>query len=282
MSLPRKVNVLSLAVVRSLLVTLVLLSVGCAGAPEPKVKLLIITGSHSHDWKNTLPILTDFLTRTGKIEVDATLDPPSHLSEENLARYDVLMLHYKETKEKPGRWPAAAESALLGAIDGGKGLVVLHYASSAFDRGDASWPEYETLIGGGWRRSKGFGSHAPIYQYRVEMKDRNHPVTTGLPESFLHTPDELYHKLMMVAGNHVLVEALDNHPKGTQKREPLVWVRTHGKGRVYHNALGHAPDQMKGPGFQTLMARGVEWAAGRAVTIPVPAVLDSPEVKPGG
>ena len=94
-------------------------------------------------------------------------------------------------------------------MESGKGLVVLHYASAAFDQGAANWPEYEKLIGGGWRRSKGFGAHAPIYQFRVDIKDREHPVTNGFPDSFLHVPDELYHKLMMVEGNHVLVEALE-------------------------------------------------------------------------
>jgi len=244
-----------------------------------KLNLLIITGSHSHDWKNTLPILKDFLQKTARIEVEATLEPAKDLTEENHAKYDVFLLHYKETREMPGRWPAEAERALLRAVEGGKGLVVLHYASSAFDDGKTNWPEYEKLIGGGWRRSKGFGAHAPIYQYRVEIRDRDHPITRGFPAGFLHTPDELYHKLMMVEGNHVLAEALDDHPKGTQKKEPLVWVRTYGKGRVYHNALGHGPDQMKGLGFQALMARGVEWAATGKVTIPLPTRIDSPEEK---
>jgi type 1 glutamine amidotransferase len=249
-------------------------------AEEAKVKLLIVTGSHAHDWKGTLPILKDFLEKTGRIEVAVTLDPAKDLTRENLAKHDVILLHYKETGEMPGRWPAEAEKALLEAVEGGKGLVVLHYASAAFDVEGVNWPEYEKLIGGGWRRSKGHGAHAPIYQFRVDIKDKEHPITKGFPASFLHAPDELYHKLMMVEGNQVLVEALDNHPKGTQKKEPLVWVRSHGKGRVYHNVLGHGPEQMRnGLGFQILMARGVEWAATGKATIPVPEKLDSPEEK---
>jgi hypothetical protein len=268
---------LRFSILTAVLVAFALAPAGRLSAEEGKVKLLIITGSHGHDWKNTLPILKEFLSRTGRIEVGETLDPPKDLNPGNLARYDVFLLHYKETNEKPGRWPADAEKALLGAVEGGKGLVALHYASAAFDQGEANWPEYEKLIGGGWRRSKGYGAHAPIYQYRVEIKDREHPITKGLPAGFLHAPDELYHKLLMVEGNHVLAEGLDNHPKGTGKLEPLVWVRTYGKGRVYHNALGHGPDQMKGPGFQALLARGVEWAATGKVTLPAPESLDSPK-----
>ncbi len=264
--------------IRSVLVLAIALAAGARlSAAEAKVKLLIVTGSHAHDWKNTTPVLKDFLTKTGRFEVEVTLDPPKDLTPENLARHDVVLLHYKETKEKPGRWPEAAEKALLDAVKGGKGLVVLHYASSAFDEGKDNWPEYEKLIGGGWRRSKGYGSHAPIYQYRVEVKDKDHPITKGFPASFLHSPDELYHKLLLVDGAHVLITALDDHPQGgTGKQEPLAWVFTYGKGRVFHDALGHGPDQMKGPGFQTLLARGAEWAATGEATVPVPASIDSP------
>jgi len=253
-------------------------------ADEPaKVKVLIITGSHSHDWKGTLPVMEDLLKKTGRFDVTVTLDPKKDLTPDNLAKHDVYILHYAETKEMPGRWPKEAEEALLSAVRGGKGLVVVHYASSAFDKGDANWPEYEKLIGGGWRKSKGYGAHSPPYQFRVEIKDREHPITKGLPASFLHSKDELYHKLLMVEGNHVLAEAMDHHEKGTKKKEPLVWVFQYGKGRVYHNALGHAADQMKGPGFQTVLARGIEWAATGKVTLPVPEKLDSsmvPEAQP--
>ena len=244
-----------------------------------KVKVLIITGSHSHDWKGTLPVMQDFLGKTGRFDVAVTLDPKKDLTPELLGKHDVYILHYKETKDMPGRWPKEAENALLDAVRGGKGLVVVHYASSAFDEKDANWPEYEKLIGGGWRRSKGFGAHAPPYQFKVEIKDREHPVTKGLPASFRHAKDELYHKLMLTEGSHVLAEALDDHKDGTKKKEPLVWVLQYGKGRVYHNALGHAADQMKGPGFQALLARGTEWAATGKVTLPAPASLDSPEQK---
>ena len=269
--------------VRSLLALAlpVALTAGAWAAEEAKVRLLIVTGSHGHDWKGTTPVLKEFLEKTGRFEVDVTLDPPKDLNPETLARHDVVLLHYKETAEKPGRWPETAENALLDAVRGGKGLVVLHYASSAFDDKKASWPEFEKLIGGGWRRSKGYGAHAAPYQYRVEVKDAEHPVTKGFPASFLHARDELYHKLLQLPGNRVLLEALDDAPdgKGTGKKEPLVWVLEYGKGRVFHDALGHGVDQMKGPGFQSLLARGAEWAATGKVTLPVPEKIDSPEEK---
>ena len=102
-------------------------------SPLKKIRLLIITGSHSHDWKGTLPVLEDLYKKSGRFEVTVTLDPRKDLTAESLARFDAFLLHYKETKDAPGRWPEAAEKALLEAVRGGKGLAVLHYASSAFD-----------------------------------------------------------------------------------------------------------------------------------------------------
>lgn len=273
---------------------------------EDRLELLLITGSHRHDWVNTTPILAKFLGETGRFKVTVTEDPARDLNPENLAKFQVLLVHYRETDKdmqfpvldgnglktaevrkvlaKPGRWPENAEKAFLGAVEAGKGCVVVHYATSAFDEGKANWPEFEKLIGGGWRRSKGFGGHGTMFQFRVKVVDREHPVTKGFPESFLHSKDELYHKSMMVEGNHVLTTAFDDPALGgkacTGKDEPLTWVRQQGKGRVFTTVLGHGPDQMRlSPGFQALVARGAEWAATGKVTVPVPAKMDADPVK---
>ena len=63
----------------------------------------------------------------------------------------------------------------------------------------------------------------------------------------------------------VLVTAfsdLKKDPKNSDKDEPMVWVTTHGKGRVVENVLGHDIDAMKkSKGFDILLTRCVEWAA---------------------
>ena len=53
------------------------------------------------------------------------------------------------------------------------------------------------------------------------------------------------------------------------------WVRTYGRGRVYVTMLGHtwrneAIPNLQSVGFQTLLLRGLEWAATGRVTLPVP------------
>jgi len=276
----------------------------CAAAPaQEKLKVLLVTGSHRHDWVNTTPVMVKFLEETGRFAVTVTEDPKKDLRAEILSKFDAILLHYRETDKpmkfdvlddkgqktgqvrevpaQPGRWPAENEKALLEAVAAGKGLVVIHYATSAFDEGAANWPDYETLIGGGWRvTKKAFGHSRKMFQFKVKVTDREHPVTKGFPAEFLHSKDELYHKSLMVEGNRVLCTGFDDPKLGddrcTGKDENLAWVREHGKGRVFTTVLGHGPDQMKlSPGFQALVSRGAEWAATGAVTIPVPSKIDA-------
>ena len=72
------------------------------GAPRPTtgepIKLLIITGDTSrHDWKATTQALKEILSAGGKIDVDVTTTPAKDLTDENLAKYDVLLLNYRDT-----------------------------------------------------------------------------------------------------------------------------------------------------------------------------------------
>ena len=122
------------------------------------VKLLIITGDHGHAWKDTTKTLSEILGAGGQVKVDVTTTPSTDLTDDNLARYDVLLLNYKDTpKGTPEtRWSEANKQAFLTAVREGKGLVVFHHASSAFIK--PNWDEFEKAVAGGWR-SQGF--HGP-------------------------------------------------------------------------------------------------------------------------
>src|SRR6185437_15278193 len=104
-----------------------------ADGPRP-IKLLIITGDHGHAWKDTTRVLQDFLGEGGRVQTDVTTTPSKDLTDENLEKYDVLLLNYKDTpKGAPeSRWSEANKAAFLKAVRGGKGLVVYHFASAAF------------------------------------------------------------------------------------------------------------------------------------------------------
>lgn len=236
--------------------------------PKP-INLLIITGDHGHDWKSTTAFFKEFIPRD-RVNVDVTVTPAKDLTPENLKKYDVLLLNYRDTpkgaKESPDTvWSPENKQAFLGAVRGGKGLVVYHHASAAF----LEWLEFERCIAGGWR---GQGYHGPKHQFTVKLSSTDHPITHGLPKSFAHEIDELYANSVMFPENVVLATAYSDpsKPDGTGLDEPMVWIKHYGRGRVFVNAMGHDVDAMKGKAFQALMIRGIEWAATGKVTYPVP------------
>ncbi len=245
-----------------------------APAAEGPIKVLIITGDHGHNWKETTPFIQDFLTKAG-MKVDVTETPAKDLTSANLAKYDVLLLNYKDTpRGKPEtRWSEENKNAFAEAVRGGKGLLVYHHASSAFIGGSEYDKEFERIIAGGWRRQ---GNHGKRHVFTVTARKPDHPILKDMPAEFRHTNDELYQNSVMLPGSVVLATAYADpgiDPKNSGQHEPVVWAAEYGKGRVCENVLGHDVEAMKGLGFQTLLIRGIEWCATGDAHYPVPAEL---------
>jgi uncharacterized protein len=255
-------------------ITMAALPFSAMGADKEPIKVLIITGDHGHKWKETTPFIKDFLDKAG-LKVDVTETPAKDLTSANLAKYDVFLLNFKDTKTggPDTKWSEENQKALTEAVKGGKGLVVYHHASSAFISGSPSDKEFEKLIAGGWRKQ---GNHGKRHVFTVTMRKTDHPITKGMPAEFVHANDELYQNSVMFPDNVVLATAFSDtnlDPKNSGKHEPVVWVASYGKGRVCENVLGHDVEAMKSPGFQTLLIRGVEWAATGDVRTAIPGDL---------
>ena len=245
-------------------------------AAETKpIKVLIITGDHGHAWKESTPFLKDLLSKAG-MDVAVTETPAKDLTTDNLAKFDVLLLNYKDTARggPDSRWSADNKKAFSDAVHGGKGLVVYHHASSAFVGGSEYDKEFEQIIAGGWRKQ---GNHGKRHEFNVAIRKGDHPITKGLPAEFAHSNDELYQNSVMFPNSVVLATAFSDKkkdPKNTDKHEPVVWASSYGKGRVCENVLGHDVPAMKASlGFQALLVRGVEWAATGDAKFAVPEGL---------
>lgn len=286
---------------------LILLTLGC---PSPlaaeKLKALIVDGQNNHSWATTTPVLKWILEESGRFAVDVSTTPPSAPKlmlpgqkaefektstalwakwRPNFSAYDVIVANYAGD-----RWPDEVRVAFEKYVRDGGGLVIFHAADNAFP----DWPEFNEMIGvGGWggRNEKSGpmirwrdgkivrdespgpgGTHGPQHEFVVEIRDTEHPITKGLPKRWLHAIDELYSKLRGPAKNlTVLATAFaDPAKRGTGEHEPMLMTIAYGKGRVFHDALGHAPASMVDIGFQVTLARGTEWAATGKVTLPAP------------
>lgn len=269
-----------------------------------KLRLLIIDGQNNHNWKEMTPPMRRSLEATGRFTVDVATTPDARAPKDawdsfrpDFSKYDAVLSNYNGQP-----WPARVQKALEEYVDGGGGLVIVHAANNAFP----AWPEWNRMIGLGWRdnrfgdrvtvddsgsvvrtpKGQGPGSgHGPQHAFKVEVRDADHPVTKGMPRTWMHATDELYHGQRGPARDmHVLATAYSDKSKGgTGTNEPMIWVIPYGKGRVFTTVLGH----VSGPnapaircvGFQIVVARGAEWAATGKVTLPIPADFPGDEVK---
>src|SRR5438128_12358289 len=104
---------------------LLLMSVPMFGQDKEPIQVLIITGDHGHQWKETTPFMKELLSRAG-MKVDVTETPAKDLTSADLAQYDVLLLNYKDTKnsEPQTEWSDDNNKAFAEAGQGGTGLTV--------------------------------------------------------------------------------------------------------------------------------------------------------------
>jgi type 1 glutamine amidotransferase len=227
------------------------------------IKLLLITGQNNHDWQATTPFLKQMYEQSGYFTVDITHNPET-FDQEKLAPYDVIVSNWTAWPDVKGRqWGAKMEAAFLDFIRQGKGFVLFHAASATFH----DWPEYQQIVGATWKEGK--TGHGPIHEFKVSMRDYNHPVTSGMTDFWIQ--DELWHKTETQSTPRVLCEAYSSSlAKGSQQFEPVVFTTQPGEGRCFYNVLGHGVEALKNKAWQTMMLRGTEWAATQKVTIPIP------------
>src|SRR5437879_4171234 len=64
---------------------------------EDPLPVLLVTGSHTHDWVNTTPLLAKILTSSGRFKVTVTEDPAKDLTPQALAGVRLIVLHYRQS-----------------------------------------------------------------------------------------------------------------------------------------------------------------------------------------
>jgi type 1 glutamine amidotransferase len=124
--------------------------------------------------------------------------------------------------------------------------------------------------------AKGTAPNQDMSSFAPRFSD--YQIMKGLPPAWMHAKDELYSNLRGPARNvTVLATATAPTSNGAGENEPLVMAIAYGRGRVFHDTLGHVGATEKEPiapmnsvDYIVLLQRGTEWAATGAVTIPVP------------
>lgn len=256
-----------------------------ASAADDKISVLIVDGQNNHKWVETTPVMEAILGETGRFDVSVATAPGKAADMDgfvpDFASYDVVVSNYNGAM-----WGEKAREAFEDYVSGGGGFVCVHAADNSFP----GWQEYNKMIGvGGWggRSEKSGpylrfrdgklirvtdpgrgGSHGKRHEFVIELRDRKHPITAGLPAKFMHAQDELYDRLRGPAENIEVLGTAFASPDtgGSGEHEPMLMALSYGKGRVFHTTLGHDVKAMSGTSFQETLKRGTEWTATGKVT----------------
>ncbi len=241
----------------------------------------------AYTWKGE-EYLVEFIVE-GVGETTALEEPKSDPNfAPDFSEYDAVICNFGWNAAP---WPAETQQAFEKYMEEGGGLVVFHAADNSFPR----WKAYNRMIGlGGWgnRTEKdgplvyyndagelvrdtspgNAGAHGPQSEYQIQIRKPDHPITQGMPEVWMHTQDELYNSLRGPAENMEVLATAYAAPenKGTGRHEPALMTLTYGKGRIFHNIMGHADYSVSCVGFLTTMLRGAEWVATGQVTQSIP------------
>lgn len=211
---------------------------------NPKRALFISGGWSGHAPAEIVRLFSGDLQAAGfETRIEESLD---HLAEaDELKTYSVIFPCWTMGSLKPEQ-----TKGLLEAVRSGVGLAGIHGGMGDAFRGNT---DYEWMVGGH------FVGHPHVGDYTVTVQDKAHAITRGLPPSFAYKSEQYY--LLVDPGVHVLADSVYTH-EGRDCTMPVAWTKHWGKGRVFYNALGHAPAEFtQFPAARALTVQGVLWAA---------------------
>lgn len=178
----------------------------------------------------------------------------STISSKALQSADGAVLSLFTIGETP--WDPEQRSAIEASLQAGRvGVLGIHSATDSC----AGWDFYGQMLGAR------FDGHPWTSTLEVGVRDRDHPATRDLPETW-KWHDEVYLFRELRPDARILLDLssgqLDMTVDGARIPDcglPLAWCHSEGEGRVFQTALGHFPSAWESPTFLKFLAGGLEW-----------------------
>ncbi len=236
---------------------------------EP-IRVLLLAGNEAHKWHNwekTTPVITAQLELDPRVKVTVSTDPETAFTK-LIQTQDVVLLNSYANWHDPQSLSPKAQQEFMDFLQDGGGLVVVHFANGAWNASlpmaaESDWPEYRKIVRRVWNH-KGGGEaqsgHDAFGPFEVAMTSLPHEITAGLKG--FPIVDELYFRQ---DGPDPVEPLITAHSKVTDRDEPLAWVYTYGKGRVFQTLLGHSERTYEAFEANEMLRRATAWAANRKV-----------------
>lgn len=212
-----------------------------------KSVLMVYGGWPGHDPKETTHLFAGLLEEAG-LDVTLSESLDSFLDKDLMSSLDLVVpIHTMSsiTDEQ--------EAGLLHAArEGGVNVAGWHGGTADAFRDNT---EYQFMIGGQWVAHPG-----NIIDYRVNIRDHEHPITAGIRDFDMHSEQYYMHT---DPSNEVLATTTFNgdHAEwidGTVM--PVVWTRRYGKAKIAYCSLGHVIADFDVPEARELVRRCLLWA----------------------
>lgn len=227
-------------------------------ADSKKILVVTVTKEFRHSSIPTaMKVLGELAEKSKAFTVDFAFndaDLAAKTTPENLQKYDGFIF-----ANTTGVLPLADKAAFLNAIKSGKAFIGMHSASDTFHHPDKSKVDpYIEMLGGEFR------THGPQVGVECLVKDRDHPATKPLGESFCIEREEIYLIQNYDASKVRQLLVLDKHPNNKKEAGnfPVAWCKEYGAGRVFYTSLGHREDVWMNETYQKHILGGIKWSLG--------------------
>ena len=202
--------------------------------------ILLISAGIFHPSLPARAALRQTIENSGEFSLQAVPSPEA-LPALNPKQYRAVVLYYHLKSISP-----QALDALESYLHAGGGCLAVHSASASFKKER----RYFELLGGQ------FSSHGPVESFQVFPASASDPIFesaspfTVRDERYLHAydPQNKVHFYSQAGGS----------------KEPFVWTRRPGLGRVCYCAAGHTASSMQHASIRQILLQGLRWAAGVA------------------
>ena len=211
---------------------------------QKPLKALILTGQCQrwHNWEESSRQLKNYLIDTKIFSIDMAISPQKGSDMKGFApdfkNYDVIVIDYEGDN-----WPETTINNFIEYVYNGGGVVFIHTAFAAIN----GYKEFDEIVGLRTYQYDNLGPHVyfengrivkdslvftagfhpPVHDFLITIREQDHPITKGLPESWLQPSDDLYSNLRGPAKNlTILATAYSDTIKGprtTGKHEPMLY-----------------------------------------------------------